>query len=106
MEIDCPYYKEYMTGRSANSPMNCWDDDFMYDDGRTDCNVPGCRSPLCDYEKNGYNKKGVFIAKVDKLKLEKALKAFQYKETLKPRNIVKRLDEIEKKLKEIEIGEI
>ena len=100
MLIDCPYYKEYMTGRNNNSPMNCWDEDFMYDEGSTDCNVPGQRRPLCDKKKNGY-KDGVFIAKVSKSKLDKALKSFQYRSSLLPENIVKRLDEIEKQLGEL-----
>jgi len=105
MKIDCPYYKEfasYMPG--GMSRYNCWGEGG-WDDYPCNCNVPGETSPICDPKKNGWIK-GKFVAKVDKLKLEKALKAFQYKETLKPRNIVKRLDEIEKKLKEIEIGAI
>ena len=98
MLIDCPYYKELSNHIPAGiSRFNCWDMGG-WDDYHCNCQVPGKAKPLCDKNKNGY-KDGIFIAKVSKDKLDKALKAFQYENSLLPENIVKRLDKIEEQLK-------
>lgn len=99
-EIDCPYYKEYMTGRNANQPTNCWDKHAYTEDSNL-CNVPGQSYPLCNIKRNGYNKKGIFVAKVDKYNLQKVIKDFEYKESLKPENIVKRLSILETKIEKL-----
>lgn len=96
--IDCPYYKEFSSSVPAGvGYYNCWNE-TGWDDYPCHCQVPGQTIPLCDKKTNGY-KRGIFIAKVSKSKLDAALKTFQYKNSLLPENIVKRLDEIEKQLK-------
>uniref|UniRef100_A0A6M3JI64 Uncharacterized protein n=1 Tax=viral metagenome TaxID=1070528 RepID=A0A6M3JI64_9ZZZZ len=87
--IDCPYYKEFMTGRNGNSPTNCFDEDAWHGD-RIHCNVPGQTYPICDYKKNGW-KNDVFVAKVDKSKLKECLEKWELSEALKPVNLLRRL---------------
>jgi len=92
MLIDCPYYTELSrTIPAGTSFFNCWH-------GSTRCKVPGQTKPICNPKKNGY-KDGVFIFKVSESELNKAAKDFEYKESLVPENIVKRLNAIEKILK-------
>ncbi len=103
MLIDCPYYKEFTTHMPAGmGHYNCWSESG-WDDYPCNCRVPGQASPICNPKTNGW-KDGVFVSKVSKLKLDEVLKQYEYKKSLDPRNIIKRIDDIEKMLREAGIG--
>ena len=98
--IDCPYYEEW----SGQYKGQCWNE-HPWSDWPDSCKVPGEESPICNRKKNGWkvvDGKEVFLKKVDSTKLKKALDKFNYKESLKPENMLKRIISLEEQIEKLQ----